>query len=58
MLMMTLRVSGVVVLLSVAAAACNRTDVNRDSLALAMLSDTVPVLIGAGDIADCKSDGA
>lgn len=58
MLMMAQRVIGVAVLLSVAAAACSRTDVNRDSVALSMLSDTVPVLIGAGDIADCKSDGA
>jgi hypothetical protein len=29
-----------------------------DSVALAMQSDTVPTLVGAGDIADCGSDGA
>ena len=38
--------------------ACGRTEPNRDSVALSMQSDTVPVLIGAGDIADCRSDGA
>ena len=31
---------------------------SADSLALAMQADTVPTLVGAGDIADCGSDGA
>lgn len=48
----------VALLFFAAVAGCKRIDSNRDSVALAMQSDTVPVLIGAGDIADCRSDGA
>ena len=46
------------VALGLASAACGRTNPSRDSAALAMQRDTIPVLVGAGDIADCKSDGA
>lgn len=35
-----------------------RTVRTADSIALAMMADSVPTLIGAGDIADCGSDGA
>ena len=38
--------------------ACQRSAGNRDSAALAMEKDSVAVLVGAGDIADCKSGGA
>lgn len=47
-----------VLALSALAGACRRAETNRDSIALSMQNDSVPVLIGAGDIADCKSDGA
>ncbi len=50
--------SGFGLVIVMAATACNREGSNRDSLALSMQSDSVPVLVGAGDIADCKSDGA
>ena len=45
-------------MLAVLLSACRHTGSNRDSVALSMRSDTVPVLIGAGDVADCRSDGA
>ena len=40
------------------AGACGRAESNPDSVALAMQRDTVPILVGAGDVADCRSDGA
>ncbi|MDQ2666333.1 MAG: metallophosphoesterase [Gemmatimonadota bacterium] len=36
----------------------SKVDPARDSIALAMQSDSVPTLVGAGDIADCASNGA
>ena len=48
----------VVLALSAMVSACGRSEANRDSRALSMQSDTVPVLVGAGDVADCRSDGA
>ena len=44
--------------LSAMVSACGRTESNQDSIALSMQRDTVPVLVGAGDVADCRSDGA
>ncbi len=35
-----------------------KVDSARDSVALAMQTDSVPTLVGAGDVADCGSDGA
>ena len=45
-------------LLLAGALSCRRGSADRDSVALAMEKDSVAVLVGAGDIADCKSGGA
>ena len=46
------------VALCVLASACRRVETNRDSLALSMRDDSLPVLVGAGDVGDCDFDGA
>ena len=47
-----------VLALSAVVSGCGQHAANRDSIALSMRDDTVPVLVGAGDVADCRSDGA
>ena len=53
---MRLACVGLVTLLGLLAG-CQRPD-DRDRLARAMQEDSVPVLVGAGDIGDCDSEGA
>ena len=62
------RASVLAIAVLVASTACGKREPAReqtmravraaDSVALAMLADSVPTLVGAGDIADCGSDGA
>ena len=44
--------------LGVLSASCEQKRVKEQATALRMKDDTIPVLVGAGDIADCASEGA